>query len=129
MNPLNPLKTMTEQLTNNQPVADAMHYRQIPATFNGQVFYYTLDEKFISCYRYKSGKIAETISELPNRVQLQVVSSKKKAKSEDRGVVKINAVNGKVDDAYQSIIYCEEDIVGYDTLFCPYVAVRMIMVA
>jgi len=56
------MKVIEDYHLTHQSVIGNLHYRQIPATFSGQILYYTLDKKYINGYLFTNGKITGIVT-------------------------------------------------------------------
>jgi hypothetical protein len=74
------MNVIEDYSSTNTSVINDLHYRQIPATFSGQILFYTLDKKYMKGYHYTNGKIAGTIGIVLGNTtsSLQIASTKLK---------------------------------------------------
>lgn len=55
------MKVIEDFSLTHKSVIGQLHYRQIPATFSGEIFYYSLNKTFINGYRFTNGKVTGTV--------------------------------------------------------------------
>jgi len=106
------MKTVEDcSATGYQSVIKQLYYKQVPPTFNGNIYYFTLARQFINGYQWQNGTPVNTVSLSASTVQTQAQAGNKgRFKSDEIALTNCTTVGYGV---YNVMVDANGDIISW----------------